>query len=93
MGFKPIFVNQNLRSVTIMDTYYADSENILIFPCENEPGKLRELINSALRENGIDAWRNIEAELFCLGGKTLVIARPLSPTRERRFRRSGRKTK
>ena len=40
---------------------------------------LRQAVQALLLSAGFPAWSDMEAELFCLEGRLLLIARPRSP--------------
>lgn len=50
------------------------------FLCEgNIIFSIKDELNAALSVAGYKPWKETEAEFFELNGKTLIIARPLSP--------------
>ena len=56
---------------------------------------IRKAVASCLEAAGCRPWPDIEAELYCLEGRRLLIARPRAPVRKRlsghfpRLRRSS----
>ena len=49
-------------------------------PCKQD---IQSAVCACLTASGYPPWPDIEAELYCLEGRRLLIARPRSPVRER----------
>lgn len=53
---------------------------LLLAPGQRPEGEaLRRTVQALLLAAGFPAWADMEAELFCLEGRRLLIARPRSP--------------
>lgn len=66
-----------------MVTHILSDECIVFHICSNEDFILRDAVNTACKNTGLDAWGDIEAELFKLGENRLVIVRPRPPLTRR----------
>ena len=66
-----------------MVTYIFSGECIVFHVSRDEEFALREAVNYACRSTGLSRWSDIEAELFCKGDSSLIIARPRPPLTRR----------
>ena len=73
-----------------MVTYAVNSQSVALVFDDNERVHIREEINRCLEKRGFPLWGDIEAELFTLPGRSMLIARPRAPRQLRFFKETPR---
>ena len=66
-----------------MVTYHVSSDCIAAFLDASETVNIRMAVSSCLAAAGCRPWQDMEAELYDMDGRCLLIARPRPPARER----------
>lgn len=66
-----------------MIPYYISQDCIAAFLDKDEAMNIDEALACWLIAAGCTPWDGVEAELYPLGGRSLLIARPRPPLRER----------
>lgn len=66
-----------------MDTYSVSEESIAMLLPKGMEKQLASIIRNSLLLCGIRPWKSVEAELFEMGDRVLLLARPTPPLTRR----------
>lgn len=66
-----------------MITCAVSPENIALILEGEEADDIRQAVFLSLSGHGISPWKDMEAEIYTMGKRSLLIARPCPPARRR----------